>query len=192
MRLLPTYLFLLVLVPCCLSCRDGKTEQKIVPASVAYEDSVYCFNQRTIVTLSGKKGLIDDDGLQILAPEWDSIEFLDDEVALLSKSGKWFLCTCEGRVFAETEDKTVLEDSFRQRLDRVRDADYRYWEQVLEQLEMLGEDCLSSRSHRPDGQMLGAYSKLQTFLESPSGEMSEEQKARFERIVRDFNTHYRR
>ena len=153
---------------------------------------MYCFNQRSIVQLQGKKGLVDVGGRQILAPEWHSIEFLDDEVALLSRSGKWFLCTRDGRLFAEGEDKALLEESFRARLDRMRDVDYRFWEEVLTKLDALGEACLSSKSRRPDAQLRNSYAELLEILERRSGEMSKEQKERFEQIVSDFNANYRR
>ena len=100
MRFLRTYLLLFFSLPVVHSCQAGQVRSEMQETDVFYDDTVYCFNQRSIVTLGSQKGLIDENGTRILAPEWDSIEFLDDEVALLGRSGLWYLCTRDGRFFA--------------------------------------------------------------------------------------------
>ena len=122
MRCFPRYLLFALTVSYLVSCMNaGPDVQTPVQEPVTYEDTVYCFNQRSVVSLEGKKGLIDTEGQVVLEPEWDSIEFLDDEVALLSRSGIWYLCTKDGRLFAETSDPGILESSFHALLAEMQD-----------------------------------------------------------------------
>lgn len=182
MRVLPICLLFLF----CVSCRDAKSLPEAPPAAVVYEDTVYCFNQRSIVTLDGRKGLIDDSGACILAPEWDSVEFLDDEVALLSRSGLWYLCTRDGRIFADGLEKSVLEDTFREHLAEMHDQDYLYWESVLDQVEALGDAALASPRWRLDDRAVRAYAALQDLLKSSVGTMTRDQQERLSRLEERF------
>lgn len=190
------YLLPFLLLPFCLSCRGGRTD---VPAAVqehpvvAYEDTVYCFNQRSIVSAGGLKGVIDDDGQVILSPEWDSIEFLSDEVALLSRSGLWYLCTRDGRLFAESGNPSDLETSFRERLAEMQDLDLAYWDAVLDQLDQLRAACLQASSRRVDARIRQERARLDGLLaDAGRGSMSRAQLDRLGQILSDFNSMYRR
>ena len=158
---------------------------------VVYEDSVYCFNQRSIVTFEGKKGVVGEQGELILAPEWDAIEFLDDEVALLQKSGLYYLCTRDGRIFAESHEMESLERSFRQRLAEMHDADVLSWNRVLDQLEVLCDACLACDGRKPDSQLIHEDTVLREYLNNATGAMNQEQKLRLERIGKKFDSLYR-
>ena len=182
MRVLPFCLLLVSLS----SCQVGKSRPDVPPATVDFEDTVYCFNQRSIVTLGGRKGLIDDSGSCILAPEWDTIEFLDDEVALLSRAGLWYLCTRNGRVFAEEMEKEPLESSFWERLSAMQDQDYIYWEKVLDQLELLGASCAASPRRQLDERTIRLHSDLQEMLSGSMGTMTRDQQERLTRLEQDF------
>jgi len=156
-----------------------------------YEDSVYCFNQRSIVTLGGQKGMVGEGGEVILVPEWDAIEFLDDDVAMLQKSGLFYLCTRDGRIFAESPEVESLERSFRQRLAETLDADLLSWDRVLDQLEVLCDACLACGGRRPDAQIIHEDTVLREYLDDATGAMTQEQKMRLERIGRKFDSLYR-
>lgn len=175
---------LLLLLPA--ACRDAKPFPEATYEAVAFEDTVYCFNQRSIVTLDGRKGLIDDSGNIVLAPEWDSVEFLDDEVALLSRAGLWYLCTRDGRIFADGLEVSVLESSFRERLVAMRDQDYRYWESVIARIETLGAACLASSRRHLDEQAVREYAALQDLLKSRVGTMTRDQQGRLSGIEERF------
>ena len=158
-----------------------------------YEDSVYCFNERSIVTLNGLKGIVDKDGNPVLLPEWNEVEFLDDNVALLSKSGIWSLCTRDGRIFAQSADSLYLEGRYSELYEEMAESDAQYWNQVLDTLEELEELCLTARSGQLDERMIHAHATLQRLLEaSPGGAMTASQRERLESIEADFKTMYRR
>lgn len=183
MRVQPFYLLLLLAA----ACRDVEPlPGETVGAAIAYEDTVYCFNQRSIVSLDGRKGMMDDSGNIILVPEWDSVEFLDDEVALLSRAGLWYLCTRDGRVFADGLDKPALELSFRERLAEMRNQDYRYWESVIGRLETLGAACLASPRRRPDEHALREYAALQDLLKNAVGTPTRDQQERLSQLEERF------
>ena len=175
--------------PSC-SCARGEMRAEN-DCRVAYEDSVYCFNQRSIVTFEGKKGVVGEQGELILAPEWDAIEFLDDEVALLQKSGLYYLCTRDGRIFAESHEMESLERSFRQRLAEMHDADVLSWNRVLDQLEVLCDACLACDGRKPDSQLIHEDTVLREYLNNATGAMNQEQKLRLERIGKKFDSLYR-
>ena len=194
MRCFPRYLLFALTVSYLVSCMNaGPDVQTPVQEPVTYEDTVYCFNQRSVVSLEGKKGLIDTEGQVVLEPEWDSIEFLDDEVALLSRFGIWYLCTKDGRLFAETSDPGILESSFRALLAEMQDKDSKYWDDILDRLEDLSEACINSRSKRPDARILRERALLSELLSSGiRGKMSASQTERLDKIVLKFNSLYRK
>lgn len=171
-------------------CRFSPAVEEPVPERVPYEDSVYCFNQRSIVTLAGRKGMVGASGETILAPEWDDIEFLDDDIALLRRDDLFYLCTRNGRFFAESSDAALLEQSFRQRLADILDADMRSWDRVLDQLEALCEACLSCENRHPNARVIRENTRMQDCLQSVSGEMTPEQKERLAQIEKKFATLY--
>lgn len=174
-----------------VGCQDHRIPAPEAPQKIVYEDSVYCFNQRSIVTLDGLKGMVGEDGEVILAPEWDAIEFLDDDVALLQKSGLFYLSTRDGRIFAESLEAGSLEGSFRQRLSETLEADLLSWDRVLDQLDALCEICLACDGRRPDAQAVYENSVLQEYLNNTSGSMSPKQKERLEQIRKKFVSLYR-
>lgn len=177
--------FALVLsVGCSQIRRPGQAETPVVH----YEDSVYCFNGRSIVSSGGLWGLVDQTGQVILEPEWDSIEFMDDDVALLRRDGLYYLCTRDGRFFAENTDAGMLEGSYRELLSAMEYEDLLKWDRVLDRLEALCDACIASRGIRPDRKVLEEKTALQSELAAASGRMSSHQESRLEQIVAKFNS----
>ena len=188
-RLLPYTLLLpwLFLAGCNQhSAVSGTDRQK-----VHYEDSIYCFNGRSIVSLDGLWGLLDSDGGVILEPAWDAIVFLSDDVAMLQRSGLYYLCTRDGRVFAENTDPDVLENSFQELLTDLEYADRQKWDQVLDRLESLCDACIDDARRKPNKRILQEKEALQSQLNGVSGQMTRQQERRLEQIVEKFNSHYR-
>ena len=194
MKGIPSYSFLTCVVLLLSACSETPVPmQDTLVVRPDYEDSVYCFNERSIVTLNGLKGIVDKDGNQVLAPEWNEIEFLDDNIALLSKSGIWSLSTRDGRIFAQSADSLYLEGRYSELYDEMAESDAQYWDQVLDALEELEELCLTSRSGKLDERMVHARATLQRLLEaSPGGEMTVSQLDRLESIESEFKTMYQR
>ena len=187
----PAYLLFPFLVFSLTACREGTPADVPVREEVTYDDSLYCFNGRSLVSRDGRWGIVDTSGREILALEWDSADFLDDEVALLARSGIFYLCTRDGRIFAEDVDSGVLERSFRARLSEMQAADYQDWDQVLDRLETLCDACLAARNHRLDDRIIQENANLRELLAGIQGGMTLDQQNRLERIVDRFNTMYR-
>ena len=183
---------LAAILPLSGGCSQAPRQEPVETAAAAYDDSVYCFNGRSIVSCKGMWGLVDQDGRVILKPEWDGIEFLDDDVALLHRAGLYYLCTRDGRFFAEDADAGVLEESFRELLVEMEYEDSRKWDSVLDRLEALCDACIASGRKRPDRIVLEEKAALQAELASVSGQMSSLQKERLEQIVERFKSSYRR
>ena len=72
---------------------------------------VYCFNQRYIVSESGKYGMTDQQKKEILPIVYDGISFLTDDIALLSRYGSFMLSDKWGRIFAESSSRKELENN---------------------------------------------------------------------------------
>ena len=183
-----SYILLLAVtlgIPC---CRQAASAPRI-SATKAYDDSVYCFNMRSIVSRDGLKGITDLEGNVVLPLEWDSIEFLDDDVALLSRSGLWYLSTRDGRIFGQSDDASELEASFKEMFTRMQEDDMRYWDDVLDQLEA----CIASARKGMNESILSQRNKLQQLLEESHGTaMTKEQEKRLELIESEFSSLYHR
>ena len=76
------------------SCHGAAVRTQEAAARPAYEDSVYCFNGRMIVSSEGRKGLADTLGHVILPLEWEQVEFLDDDVARTWRTWSGIICAC--------------------------------------------------------------------------------------------------
>ena len=73
-------------------------------AARGYDDTTYCFNSLSIVTRDGLQGLMDSCGRELLPPEYDRVEFVSDDIALVSKAPDFWLVTRQGRFFAFGQD----------------------------------------------------------------------------------------
>jgi len=54
---------------------------------ISYDDSVYCFNGRWRIISNGLEGLSDGNGNVLIEPLYDEIYFLNDNIAVLERSG---------------------------------------------------------------------------------------------------------
>lgn len=189
-RSYPACVILLICLAACTMAQRRNTYSSL--ASTCYDDTLYCFNQRYIVHLGGKAGIIDQNGSVCLKPEWDSAEFLDDDVALLSRSGVFYLATKDGRVFAESSSVLELIGHVDELLLKAMDDEVRHWDSILDALEELCDACLISRSRKVDDNILRAHQALQDKLKGASGSMTTIQQERLEEIVTRFQTFYRR
>lgn len=187
-----TYIIFIAVISAIPGCRQAVATNPL-QATISYDDSVYCFNLRSIVSREGLKGIADLDGNVVLPLEWDSIEFLDDDVALLSRSGLWYLSTKDGRIFAQATDPSELEASSTELFTRMQEDDLRHWDSVLDQLEALSHACISSARKGMNECILSEQNKLQQLLrERPGTAMSKAQEKRLEAIESEFSSLYRR
>ena len=139
-------------------------------SNYSFIDTLDCLNGRFVVTApDGGKGLMDPEGRLIVEPVWDMIEFLSPEVAELQRNGLCFLCSGEGRIFAEGADKEELAASFQKRYERMLFEDMRHWDEVLDQADSLCSACLSGEDA---GGMSRMFDSLKESLEGVSGNMT--------------------
>ena len=162
----------ILIVLLAVSCRNGAPAAVQTTTDEPFEDTVYCFNQRSIVHRDGKAGMIGENDYLILTPEWDSIEFLDDEIALLSRGDTYYLCTRDGRVFADSKSENYLESNFKQLLSETLENDIRKWDSVLDKLEALCESCLRCKNRRPDKTANEANEAFQKALSEADGNIT--------------------
>ena len=188
-----SYLFPIFLTLLLSGCRETSASLQEYNSCPVYEDSVYCFNGRSIVTVNGLKGIVDTDGNSVLPPDWDNVEFLDDNIAILTKSGIWSLCTRDGRIFAQSPDSLSLESSYLDLYEEMTENDLQYWNQVLETLEVFEEACLTAKSGQLDEKIIRSHAILQKQLEEcPGGRMTASQLERLNKIEEDFKLMFRK
>lgn len=141
---------------------------------------VYCFNQRYIVSESGKYGMTDQQKKEILPIVYDGISFLTDDIALLSRYGSFMLSDKWGRIFAESSSRKELENNCQDLYDQVLSDDFSFWEIVLREFEIFADKCCEAKKLRnPDSFLLPYRQKIEDLLKMKRGRMTEDQLLRF-------------
>ncbi|MBR1490661.1 MAG: serine/threonine protein kinase [Bacteroidales bacterium] len=155
-------------------------------AGYRFTDTLDCLNGRFIVACPQGYGMMDNDGRLLLEPVWDDIEFLSPDVALLTRNALSYLCSSEGRIFAESTDRETLSSSFQEGYERMLFEDMRRWDLVLDRLDSLCGSCLS-----PQGEAGSAaiFERTKESLHAVSGKMTHSQAIRLNEIEERFQNH---
>jgi len=153
----------------------------------------YCFNGRYIVLSEGKYGISTEEGDIVLAPEYDSAEFLSDEVAIAGKGKSYILCDRDGRIIHTSPDRAWLEENFSILHENMIEEDRLYWDKAIEMFSDLSRRCTSLRQgKRITGSDLSALgvltSDLGSYLASSRGKPTAEQVDRIEEISSEYST----
>lgn len=153
-----------------------------------YDDTVYCFNGRSIVHREGLAGCIDDAGNEIIPPSWDSLEFLTDDIIMLYRSGLAVLATRDGRIFSGNAAPEDLEGNYEDLYSKMEVADILYWDNVLDRLDILCNKCLllPAADRVQDPSVLSESDELRRILQTPRGVMSDAQLSRLSEIENKF------
>lgn len=167
-----------------LACSRGREP---APEALAYEDSVYCFNQRSIVSARGLFGMTDTSGVRILPLSYTSLEFLSDEVALGECEGRWYLLTKDGETVRQGDSRALADDweaAYEAWLQR-RDS---FWDVALDRYESLCHTCIAlALSPDPDaGEVSEAISQLEwlrTYLTGADSKMPPTHRERFRALA---------
>lgn len=155
---------------------------------VVWDDSVYCFNGRSIVWKDGLCGMVGENGRILCAPVYDEIEFLNFDVALLSRYGTWYLATKDGRIMAENSDRKMLEAGHEAIFEAVSRSDRVYWDDILEKYEAFCSACIDARmSAGSIGTVISLRDGLNAELDNARGHMTPEQIRRFQDIRERYN-----
>lgn len=185
---------MLVVLLCILmqGCRPlARTENGTTPPSPppisSYESSLYCFNQRYIVSSGGLYGIVDTLGRVLVPISYDSVDFLSDEVSLLGKDGLYFLSDKDGRVFAQSMDENELTTYFQRLHEDYLLSQSRFWDSVLDSFEDMSGQMLSLRGRRLSktqrNLLLSKKEEIERLLGETAAPPTEQQRMRFERIV---------
>ena len=161
--------------------------QETAPEAQAYEDSVYCFNQRSIVSAGGLYGMTDTSGTRILPLAYTSLEFLSDEVALGRRGGRWYLLTRDGETVRQGDSRRVADDweaAYESWLQR-RDS---FWDVALDRYEALCHTCIAlALSPDPDtkevSEAVSQLEWLRSYLKGADSKMPAAHQARFRALA---------
>lgn len=179
-------LIFLVTALACLAC--GRRAVVVEPPVI--EDQWSCFNGRSIFLQEGKYGLLADDGRVILPPEYDAIEFLDDDTALLSQEGSYFLCDRSGRKLSPAAGADSLRLHYEAIAAGVKEADRLAWEKLIQDYGRLckeGKAARGKRLSRQEFARLQALSRqVRESLSAAGGAPTPSQKARLEELSNDY------
>ena len=114
------------------------------------------------------------------ADRFDEIEFILPDVALLGKNGLCRLCARDGRIFAEGAEREDLVSSAQELYEKRLFEDMRRWDNALDELEKLRDECLGSGSEESVEARLEAFKSA---LGNVSGRMTDSQRSRLEKIL---------
>ena len=151
----------------------------------SFTDTLDCLNGMFIVATEDGKGLMDSSGSLILEPSFDEIEFILPDVALLGRNGLYRLCARDGRIFAEGAEREDLVSSAQDLYEKRMFEDMRRWDNALDELELLREECLNPGSEETVTAKLEAFKSA---LGNVSGRMTDSQRSRLEKIIGDFES----
>lgn len=176
-----------------VSCRRSVAPSASQP--VAYEDSVYCFNQRSIVSAGGLYGMVDKEGNRILPLGYQSLEFLSDEVALGCLDGRWQLLTRDGEIIREGPDRS-LSDAYAQAYESWLQRRENFWNVALDKYEDLCNTCIALRlsGHPRSAEVSEAVSRLEWlrhYLQGADASMPPAQAERFRELSLRYNRYVR-
>ena len=146
----------------------------------SFTDTLDCLNGMFIVATEDGNGLMDSSGSLILEPSFDEIEFILPDVALLGKNGLYRLCARDGRIFAEAAEREDLVSSAQELYEKRMFEDMRRWDNALDELELLRDECLNPGSEETVTARLEAFKSA---LGNVSGRMTDSQRARLEKIL---------
>lgn len=156
------------------------------PAPPPIEAEWPCFNGCRIIQQGGKFGLVTDDGKEILPSMYERIEFLAEEVALLSLQGEYSLADRSGRVWARSHEEDSLRKAWPALLEKTLDEDRRSWEEVVHSYEQLCRSCKARRGQRLSRREFASLKALQDSvmhcLQQASGVPTASQRARLDAL----------
>ena len=157
-------------------------------AARGYDDTTYCFNSLSIVTRDGLQGLMDSCGRELLPPEYDRVEFVSDDIALVSKAPDFWLVTRQGRFFAFSQDEEELCSTAQDRMERMLLEDVAYWDGVLDKLDSLCVLCLRAKGRKISRHpgIIDRYEDLKASLSRSRGSMTDAQRQRLASIEDKF------
>ena len=167
------FLFLTLMAVACAS----RTEVRIVKPD--YDTETDCLNGTMIVSLDGRYGLADTCGREILAPVYDDIYYISDEIAAGFTGQTVGFFDRSGKRLGETmmEDNAAFEDIL-EAYSKIEKARREQWDSLLASYEELRKYCQSDSASAVTARLMA--DDIRAGIQKVGGPMEKDQKIRFE------------
>ena len=144
-----------------------------------FDTETDCLNGTMIVSLDGRYGLADTCGKEILAPVYDDIYYISDEIAAAFTGQTVGFFDRNGKRLGEAmmEDKTAFEDVL-EAYSKIEKTRMEQWDSILTGYEELRKYCQSDRASAETARLMA--DDIRTALQKVGGQMEKDQKLRFE------------
>ncbi len=167
------FLLLTLMAVACAS----RTEVRAVRPD--YDTETDCLNGTMIVSLDGKYGLADTSEREILAPEYDDVYYISDEIAVAFTGQNVGFFDQNGRRLGETvmEGEASVDDLLAaySKIEKMRREQ---WDSILASYEKLRQYCQSDSALVVTANIMA--DDIRAALQKVGGPMEKDQKVRFE------------
>lgn len=167
------FLLLTLMAVACAS----RTEVRAVRPD--YDTETDCLNGTMIVSVDGKYGLADTSGREILAPEYDDVYYISDEIAVAFTGQNVGFFDQNGRRLGETvmEGEASVDDLLAaySKIEKMRREQ---WNSILTSYEELRKYCQSDSASVVTANIMA--DDIRAALQKVGGPMEKDQKVRFE------------
>lgn len=167
------FLLLTLMAVACAS----RTEVRAVRPD--YNTETDCLNGTMIVSLDGKYGLADTSGSEILAPEYDDVYYISDEIAVAFTGQNVGFFDQNGRRLGETvmEGEASVDDLLAaySKIEKMRREQ---WDSISTSYEELRKYCQSDSASVVTANIMA--DDIRAALQKVGGPMEKDQKVRFE------------
>lgn len=158
------------------ACASRTEVQAVKPD---YDTETDCLNGTMIVSLDGKYGLADTSGLEILAPAYDDVYYISDEVAVAFTGQEVGFFDRNGNRLGETEVVGEADvDGLLATYSKIEKARREQWDDILASYEELRRYCVSDSASASTAALMAE--DIRAALQKVSGPMEKDQKVRFE------------
>lgn len=167
------FLLLTLMAVACAS----RTEVRAVRPD--YDTETDCLNGTMIVSVDGKYGLADTSEREILAPEYDDVYYISDEIAVAFTGQNVGFFDQNGRRLGETvmEGEASVDDLLAaySKIEKMRREQ---WDSILTSYEELRKYCQSDSASVVTANIMA--DDIRAALQKVGGPMEKDQKVRFE------------
>ncbi len=166
----------LILIQMAAACAS---KNEVRDVKYDYETETDCLNGTMIVSVDGKFGLADTSGMEILAPVYDNVFFLNDEIAAAFHGQTVGFFDREGSRLGETvtEGEATLDDLL-EAYSKIEKARREQWDSILASYEELRKYCRSDSASAGTAGLMA--DDIRAALQEVGGPMEKDQKVRFE------------
>ena len=170
----PVIFLLLTLMA--MACSSRTEVQAVMPV---YDTETDCLNGTMIVSLDGRYGLADTSGREILAPVYDDIYYISDEIAAAFTGQTVGFFDRSGKRLGETvtEEGATFVDLL-EAYSKIEKARREQWDSILAGYEELRKYCQSDSALAGTAKLMA--DSIRAALQKVSGPMEKDQKLRFE------------